>query len=404
VWLESRKDSFKEKYQVEHDKLVDTRARVELMDEALTNQVSMVADAKKAMTEAQVKFVDVCNEVVNYRNESQTYHRSLDHARANLRAAAASNVFLQKELTKALVTIREEEVEDPWIGRTLKLKFIFDEIQKIGVLPEDHAEWILPMVEDVNIPDVSNAVRRRYLPSYEDAHMEIVDQDEETEIYDNLSRVATEHSEMLGPNPEVTIQACLLIQRIFRGFSIRKLYSHNPVERVEQVIIIQKMFRGFSSRGARFQCRPLINYVGRHRLLPRLIKFINTGPEIYNLRWVKYSLDEDEGYSYGTSDQIIPGTGYPTKVFTNHWFAINEPDHLVRYIRIPHSFKDGDCFDVHTGLTIPYSTWVARSARRVESIRDTNDREDVDSVDSDEDDARFRLAIHNSLDSLDQAR
>ena len=58
------------------------------------------------------------------------------------------------EITKEELTISQKS-EKEWIGRALKLKFIFDQMKKIEALPEDHSEWVDPMVKQVDIPEVS---------------------------------------------------------------------------------------------------------------------------------------------------------------------------------------------------------------------------------------------------------
>ena len=69
------------------------------------------------------------------------------------------------------LSITEEELgiiqstQKEWIGRTLKMKFILDEIKKVGALPKDHADWVFPMVDDITIPDVSINIRDEFVPT-----------------------------------------------------------------------------------------------------------------------------------------------------------------------------------------------------------------------------------------------
>ena len=162
---------------------------------------------------------------------------------------------------KLLVTAEEMETSnEQWIGRTLKLRFIFDEVKKIGALPEDHAEWVMAMVESVTIPTISVRLRNQFLPSYEDAHMEDVDSEDESDLIEEWSREAAvfsdqlgEHiSEQLGQNQSIMINHFVTIQRLYRGFMSRRrsqcLYGNNPVERVVSAIMIQKIYRGFRDR------------------------------------------------------------------------------------------------------------------------------------------------------------
>ena len=79
--------------------------------------------------------------------------------------------------------------EKEWIGRSLKLKFILDEIKKIGALPEDHAEWVDPMVEDIEIPEVSIRIRDEFVPTAQTDNIDWTDDeedDEDDEEYDTV--------------------------------------------------------------------------------------------------------------------------------------------------------------------------------------------------------------------------
>ena len=76
----------------------------------------------------------------------------------------------QESLRDDLNTTEEElgiiqSTQKEWIGRTLKMKFILDEIKKIGALPKDHADWVFPMVDDITIPDVSINIRDEFVPT-----------------------------------------------------------------------------------------------------------------------------------------------------------------------------------------------------------------------------------------------
>jgi hypothetical protein len=74
-----------------------------------------------------------------------------------------------------------QKSEKEWIGRALKLKFILDEIKKIGALPEDHAEWVDPMVEDIEIPAVSISIRDEFVPTAQTDNIDWTDEEEEEE-------------------------------------------------------------------------------------------------------------------------------------------------------------------------------------------------------------------------------
>ena len=98
---------------------------------------------------------------------------------------------LQKELTDTLdnLDITEEELtisqksEKEWIGRTLKLKFIFDQMKKIGALPEDQRETWEPMVEQIDIPEVSINIKDEFVPTAQTDNIDWVSSDDEESDY-----------------------------------------------------------------------------------------------------------------------------------------------------------------------------------------------------------------------------
>jgi len=86
------------------------------------------------------------------------------------------------DITEGELTIYQKS-EKKWIGISLKLKFILDEIKKICALPEDHAEWVDPMVEDVvaEIPEVSVRIKNEFIPTTETDNIDWVDDEEDGE-------------------------------------------------------------------------------------------------------------------------------------------------------------------------------------------------------------------------------
>ena len=99
---------------------------------------------------------------------------------------------LQKELTDTLdnLKITEDELtifqksEKEWIGRTLKLKFIFDQMKKIGALPEDQRETWEPMVEQIDIPEVSINVKDEFVPTAQTDNIDWTD-DEDSDSWES---------------------------------------------------------------------------------------------------------------------------------------------------------------------------------------------------------------------------
>ena len=79
--------------------------------------------------------------------------------------------------------------EKAWIGRALKLKFILDEIKKIGALPKDHKEWVEPMVEEVDIPEVSIRIKDEFVPTAQTDNIDWTDEEEDEDDFDNRYEV-----------------------------------------------------------------------------------------------------------------------------------------------------------------------------------------------------------------------
>jgi hypothetical protein len=90
------------------------------------------------------------------------------------------NIEVQQYLniTEEELTISQKSVK-VWTGISLKLKFILDEIRKIGALPEDHASWVDPMVEDIEIPEVSINIKDEFVPTAQTDNIDWVDEEED---------------------------------------------------------------------------------------------------------------------------------------------------------------------------------------------------------------------------------
>ena len=84
------------------------------------------------------------------------------------------------DITEGELTIFQKS-EKEWIGRSLKLRFILDQIKKIEALPEDHASWVDPMVEQVDIPDVSINIKNEFVPTAQTDNIDWVDEEEDEE-------------------------------------------------------------------------------------------------------------------------------------------------------------------------------------------------------------------------------
>ena len=356
---------------------------------------------------------------------------------------------------------RYKERGDPeiWMGRCLKLDFIFKKIKQIGALPEDHGAWVWDMVEDIEFPDsqpesvflgLPSSIRNRYLPSLEDAGINF--QSGEDSIVNELSREAEEFNTQLSENfrrnldenPELVMNGIRMIQSRFREY-IRP----NLEKRIEASIKIQSVWRGFCVRG-------IITYKGRldvndsltifklnlDREIPSTrqilsgnmrncqfrIHFANTSNETINYEWLNIDQNTLEG-KMSREYSIKPGEIIMIKVYFGHWFRFKkESDTEENFLRMMpllgnlrrDEFGRGMCgkivFDMNTKLTITrnhYDEWAYSSLQqrphrpvrilntqhlnteRPEVIRRNNSTSQEEDA---EDDARLMLAIQLSLE------
>ena len=110
---------------------------------------------------------------------------------SNLFAEDMDSLNMQVNDLQHDLDITEEELsifqksEKEWTGRTLKLKFILDEIKKIGALPEDHKAWVDPMVEDIEIPEVSINIKDEFVPTAQTDNIDWVDTEDEEDEEDD---------------------------------------------------------------------------------------------------------------------------------------------------------------------------------------------------------------------------
>ena len=110
-------------------------------------------------------------------------------------------------LNREFSQYKETNNSEVWIGRCLKLDFIFKKMKQIEALPEDHGAWVWDMVEDIEFPENSSdsvflelpiSIRNRYLPSFDDAGIEF--SSGESSTIEELSREAEEFNAGLSEN------------------------------------------------------------------------------------------------------------------------------------------------------------------------------------------------------------
>lgn len=347
-----------------------------------------------------------------------------------------------------------------WMGRCLKLDFIFKKMKQIGALPEDHGAWVWDMVEDIEFPDsqsvsvflnLPSSIRNRYLPSFDDAGINF--QSGEDSIINELSREAEEFNSQLSENfrrnldenPEMVMNGIRAIQTRFREH-IRP----NLENRIKAAIKIQSVWRGFCGRG-------IISYKGNidvnssltifklnlDREIPSTrqilhenmsnctfrINFANTSNETIKYQWLNIDQNTLEGKigKMGREYSIKSGEIITIKLYFGHWFVFKkESDTEENFFRMMpllgnlrrDEFGRGMCrkivFDMNTKLTITkehYDEWTrgvsGPQANRVLNIQHlTTETPEVirgnnpipQGEEEDADDARLMLAIQLSLE------
>tara|TARA_B110000977_G_scaffold201370_1_gene295624 strand:+ start:761 stop:2911 length:2151 start_codon:yes stop_codon:yes gene_type:complete len=194
--------------------------------------------------------------------------------------------------------INMDALSTEWTGRALRLKWIIDEMVKVGAVRLPDHEWATDMVHDIEFPnatqdgpgpsimvEVSRSIRDRYLPNYADAHMEDVDEDIENDLIHELSRVAHNLSDripsplmtIMNENPERARELVIMVQsrvravmsriRIHRIWGTSCLQHCGAAVKIQRAyrmrcmqsptsnhaaIMIQRIYRGFRSRGIRY--------------------------------------------------------------------------------------------------------------------------------------------------------
>ena len=452
TWMEGKKNQMKKTNDEQEKKIKDLEYKLRTTLERSSRLENIIERNTK---EYALVIEKMSQELDNSRSQNRLTNRRYDDLVNDYRERGNHVENYRRENTRLRETInnlnqlgsgRENE---EWIGRTLRLKYIIDEMEKVGAIRLPDHDWAIDMVKDVEIPAVSSEIRNRFLPSYQDAHMEFDGgEQEQAEIYEELSRAAAEHSEFLGDNPEEKISAAIMIQKIFRGFVQRKkiqtLYGGNIGQKVASAIMIQKIFRGKRGR-ILYWVTDALNEAQKHRLR-------NCNQAIFgypmNLRKISFTLiNTSKKHRFCTYQWIRPDSSvsrssmftHPSSIpihsirsFRGHWFRVcleerhpseNYPSSQTKYFMIPFNIKDNSVFDVNTGVTMTRQQWenvreriinqeaeeqVQGSsvqetstlnqcdcpncrARRGETVRDNSD---------DEDEANLRLAIQLSLDSI----
>lgn len=268
-----------------------------------------------------------------------------------------------------LILERQREKEK-WQRTSLRLDWLIREMDKVGAIRLPDHEWATDMRHDIEYPDDDGVSRGRSiydditrdlkidcLPNYNDAHMEVVSEEEEIRRYGEWSQEARTYSEveslsnLLGRlGSEVAVDATTNIQRIWRGFRCRQLQS-----KVMTAIYIQRIWRGFSSRGIRYYEEPFSIIPSNRFTLRDSLRLINTSSNYtYEIIYLR--------------DNILAATiaknSYEKIVIETYakdqWKVRCVQTGKERYFRVPIKGDRGIgsvcyVFDVETGISLEYT-------------------------------------------------
>ena len=127
------------------------------INETLREELRATHKAYKTLLENQEKENDDLYKMLDQDRESSEKIESLYNEQIN--NLDVQNEGLKNENTALLSS------EKDWIGRTLKFEFIFKKMIQAGAIQPDHAEWVLPMFEDIDIPNVPVSTKEEFVPT-----------------------------------------------------------------------------------------------------------------------------------------------------------------------------------------------------------------------------------------------
>ena len=305
----------------------------------------------------------------------ENYEAKITEERTNfLRAVSDRDKALATAADLTVKRLGVEEEMEKWIGISLQEKFILDEIIKLGALREGHSDWVSPLVEDVEMPEISRAMRNKFLPSYLDQPIDNDGDEDEEETYRRLSQEASEFSEALdqsqrlaaAQDPDI-IKKTILIQAMWRGFNDRVLKGCRFMPQAHMDLLKKSEYDR--------SCWPTLNPFTR-RDKRRTIKFVNTGTETMYVYWIKD--DGSAGPAIETPRATEGLRNSSTNILTQlgHWFLItgdkaigSRSGHVngggtdMKYIYIGPRFVNSSLFDTQSGFTFSNEHWSALSKR-----------------------------------------
>lgn len=310
---------------------------------------------------------------------------------------------------------RERSETGKWMGRCLRLDYIFKQLRKISALPEDHSEWVYDMVDTIEFPDNPNisiyesiplVIREENLPHYGDAHMEIADREEEIELIQRLSMEAHEYSVAIDDSIVecddliiLKIKSSVKIQAAWRGYKSRVIITYDGHISEHSVHFASMVLDKDSIQGS---------YNPRNRNFNRNIEchglnFFNSSDEPISYQWII------PNNKFGRSFTLKPGENIRIATYYGHWFRVwpEYNENSCYFFRItPNSlypntrqinFSERLYFDLNTRITIDYDSFISTNKSQPLSIKfcKSNIRNEDDTEDT-----RLQMAIQLSLEGV----
>ena len=134
------------------------------ISKTLHEEIKATHDAYKAILVDKENENDELYKIIDEDRESSDKIESLYKVQIDNLKSQVSELDVQNDQNKQEIsTLISSEKE--WIGRTLKLEFIFNKMIQAGAIQPDHSEWVLPMFEDIDIPHVPISTREEFVPT-----------------------------------------------------------------------------------------------------------------------------------------------------------------------------------------------------------------------------------------------
>lgn len=127
------------------------------INETLREEIKATHDAYKAILNDEREQTDTFNHLLE--QEISERAKEKDKLESHIVNIETENDQMKQELCSLISSERE------WIGRTLKMEFIFKKMIQAGAIQPDHSEWVLPMFEDIDVPHVPISIREEYVPT-----------------------------------------------------------------------------------------------------------------------------------------------------------------------------------------------------------------------------------------------